>query len=38
VGQRHARRYMPMLLEHMATGHIDTSHLATHPLPLERVL
>lgn len=35
MGQMHAQRYIPMLLERMASGDIDTSYLATHPLPLE---
>jgi threonine dehydrogenase-like Zn-dependent dehydrogenase len=36
TGQMHAQRYIPMLLERMVSGDIDTSHLATHPLPLEQ--
>ncbi|MGW6271208.1 zinc-dependent alcohol dehydrogenase [Streptomyces sp. NPDC055060] len=34
MGQQHGQRYIPMLLERMAAGEIDTGHLATHPMPL----
>jgi threonine dehydrogenase-like Zn-dependent dehydrogenase len=34
MGQMHAQRYIPMLLERLAAGEIDTSYLATHPMPL----
>ncbi|TDC26643.1 glutathione-dependent formaldehyde dehydrogenase [Micromonospora sp. 15K316] len=35
MGQMHAQRYIPMLLERLAGGEIDPGYLATHPLPLE---
>ncbi|WP_117210768.1 zinc-dependent alcohol dehydrogenase [Allorhizocola rhizosphaerae] len=35
MGQMHAQRYIPMLLERVAEGEIDPSYLATHPLPLD---
>ena len=35
MGQQHGHRYIPMLLERMARGEIDPSHLLTHPMPLE---
>ncbi|AVT28223.1 MULTISPECIES: zinc-dependent alcohol dehydrogenase [unclassified Plantactinospora] len=34
MGQMHAQRYIPMLLERLANGEIDPGYLATHPLPL----
>jgi threonine dehydrogenase-like Zn-dependent dehydrogenase len=34
-GQQHGHRYIPMLLERIAAGEIETSHLATHVMPLE---
>jgi threonine dehydrogenase-like Zn-dependent dehydrogenase len=34
MGQMHAQRYIPMLLQRLAAGEISTGHLATHPLPL----
>lgn len=34
MGQMHAQRYMPMLLERIAAGQIDPGYLATHPMPL----
>lgn len=33
--QQHGQRYIPMLLERMAKGELETAHLITHPLPLE---
>jgi threonine dehydrogenase-like Zn-dependent dehydrogenase len=30
----HAQRYLPMLLDRLATGEIDPGYLATHPMPL----
>ena len=33
--QQHGERYIPMLLERMAAGELKTSHLMTHPLPLD---
>ncbi|GAT67288.1 glutathione-dependent formaldehyde dehydrogenase [Planomonospora sp. ID91781] len=33
--QQHGQRYIPMLLERMAKGELKTSHLATHPMPLD---
>jgi len=35
MGQMHAQRYIPMLLERLADGEIDPGYLATHPLSLE---
>jgi threonine dehydrogenase-like Zn-dependent dehydrogenase len=32
--QQHGHRYIPMLLDRMASGEIPTAHLATHVLPL----
>jgi threonine dehydrogenase-like Zn-dependent dehydrogenase len=34
-GQQHGQRYIPMLLERMAAGDIQTAHLTTHPMPLQ---
>jgi threonine dehydrogenase-like Zn-dependent dehydrogenase len=34
-GQQHGQRYIPMLLERMAAGEIQTAHLTTHPMPLQ---
>jgi threonine dehydrogenase-like Zn-dependent dehydrogenase len=31
---QHGQRYIPMLLQRMARGELDTGHLATHVLPL----
>ena len=33
--QQHGHRYIPMILERMAAGEIQASHLMTHPMPLE---
>ncbi|MFG3436477.1 zinc-dependent alcohol dehydrogenase [Nonomuraea sp. NPDC047897] len=33
--QQHGHRYIPMILERMAGGELDASHLLTHPMPLE---
>jgi Zn-dependent alcohol dehydrogenase len=33
--QQHGERYIPMLLERMASGELRTAHLATHPMPLD---
>jgi threonine dehydrogenase-like Zn-dependent dehydrogenase len=33
--QMHGQRYIPMLLERMASGELVTEHLATHVLPLD---
>ncbi|MFE9749894.1 zinc-dependent alcohol dehydrogenase [Saccharothrix saharensis] len=33
--QQHGQRYIPMLLDRMASGELTTTHLATHVLPLE---
>lgn len=33
--QQHGQRYIPMLLERIAAGDIDTRPLLTHPLPLD---
>ena len=32
--QQHRHRYIPMLLERMAAGEIETAHLMTHPMSL----
>lgn len=34
MGQMHAQRYIPMLLDRLAAGEIDPGYLATHPMPL----
>lgn len=34
MGQMHAQRYIPMLLERLADGQLDPSYLATHAMPL----
>jgi threonine dehydrogenase-like Zn-dependent dehydrogenase len=33
--QQHGQRYIPMLLERMATGELTTEHLATHVMSLD---
>jgi threonine dehydrogenase-like Zn-dependent dehydrogenase len=33
--QQHGQRYVPTLLEHLVSGELETSFLATHPMPLE---
>ncbi len=33
--QQHAQRYIPMLLDRIAAGELDTRHLVTHVLPLD---
>jgi threonine dehydrogenase-like Zn-dependent dehydrogenase len=35
AAQQHGERYIPMLLERMATGELKTAHLMTHPMSLE---
>ncbi|PGH42303.1 glutathione-dependent formaldehyde dehydrogenase [Micromonospora sp. WMMA1996] len=35
MGQMHAQRYIPMLLDRVAAGEIDPGYLATHPMSLE---
>ncbi len=35
MGQQHAQRYIPIVLERMSAGDIDPGYLATHPMPLE---
>jgi threonine dehydrogenase-like Zn-dependent dehydrogenase len=35
MGQMHAQRYIPMLLDRLASGEIDPGYLATHPMSLE---
>jgi threonine dehydrogenase-like Zn-dependent dehydrogenase len=35
MGQMHAQRYIPMLLDRIAAGEIDPGYLATHPMSLE---
>jgi threonine dehydrogenase-like Zn-dependent dehydrogenase len=37
-GQQHGQRYVPMLLERMARGEIETAHLTTHPMPLSEAV
>jgi threonine dehydrogenase-like Zn-dependent dehydrogenase len=34
--QQHGHRYIPMLLERMARGELQTRHLATHVMPLAK--
>ncbi|MER5704579.1 alcohol dehydrogenase catalytic domain-containing protein [Micromonospora sp. NPDC002296] len=34
--RQHGQRWIPMLLDRMARGEINTGHLATHRLPLEQ--
>ncbi|MEU3455958.1 zinc-dependent alcohol dehydrogenase [Micromonospora sp. NPDC006766] len=34
MGQMHAQRYIPMLLDRIAIGEIDPGYLATHPMSL----
>ncbi|MFB9236015.1 zinc-dependent alcohol dehydrogenase [Plantactinospora siamensis] len=34
MGQMHAQRYIPMLLDRISAGEIDPGYLATHPMPL----
>ncbi|MGY0002829.1 zinc-dependent alcohol dehydrogenase [Micromonospora sp. I033] len=36
MGQMHAQRYIPMLLDRIAIGEIDPGYLATHPMSLEQ--
>jgi len=33
--QQHGERYIPMLLERMASGELKTAYLATHLMPLD---
>jgi threonine dehydrogenase-like Zn-dependent dehydrogenase len=33
--QQHGQRYVPRLLEHLSSGELQTSYLATHPMSLE---
>jgi threonine dehydrogenase-like Zn-dependent dehydrogenase len=33
--QQHGERYIPMLLERMASGELQTAHLATHVMSLD---
>ena len=33
--QQHGQRYVPRLLDHLASGELETSFLATHPMSLE---
>ncbi|HEU5161175.1 MAG TPA: zinc-dependent alcohol dehydrogenase [Streptosporangiaceae bacterium] len=33
--QQHGHRYIPMLLDRIASGELDTKHLVTHELPLD---
>lgn len=33
--QMHGQRYIPMLLDRVASGELPTRHFATHPMPLE---
>jgi threonine dehydrogenase-like Zn-dependent dehydrogenase len=33
--QQHGERYIPMLLERMASGELKTAYLAIHPMPLD---
>jgi threonine dehydrogenase-like Zn-dependent dehydrogenase len=36
--QQHGHRYIPMLLEQMARGELQTRHLATHVMPLAQAV
>jgi len=36
MGQMHAQKYIPRLLEHVAIGDVDPSYLLTHKLSLDR--
>ncbi|MEU5965261.1 zinc-dependent alcohol dehydrogenase [Micromonospora parva] len=36
MGQMHAQRYIPMLLDRLAAGEIEPGYLATHPLSLDQ--
>jgi threonine dehydrogenase-like Zn-dependent dehydrogenase len=36
TGQTHVQRYMPMLLDLIEGGRVDTTFLVSHELPLER--
>ncbi|WBC06757.1 zinc-dependent alcohol dehydrogenase [Micromonospora sp. WMMA1947] len=36
MGQMHAQRYIPMLLDRVAAGEIDPGYLVTHPMSLEQ--
>jgi threonine dehydrogenase-like Zn-dependent dehydrogenase len=33
--QQHGHRYIPMLLQRIAKGELNTDHLATHEMPLD---
>jgi threonine dehydrogenase-like Zn-dependent dehydrogenase len=33
--QQHGHRYIPMLLDRIASGDLPTRHLATHPMSLD---
>jgi threonine dehydrogenase-like Zn-dependent dehydrogenase len=35
-GQQNGHVYIPMLLDRLSKGEIDTAHLATHPMPLDQ--
>lgn len=36
MGQMHAQKYIPTLLDHIKNGEVDPSYLLTHKFPLER--
>lgn len=36
MGQMHAQKYIPVLLDHISQGRVDPSYLLTHSLPLEQ--
>ncbi|ACY96864.1 zinc-dependent alcohol dehydrogenase [Thermomonospora curvata] len=36
AARTHGQRYIPMLLQRIARGELDTRHLATHRMPLKR--
>nr|QZD57359.1 glutathione-dependent formaldehyde dehydrogenase [Glycomyces sp. TRM65418] len=36
AAQQHGQRYIPMLLERMAAGELETRHWATHVMPLRK--
>ncbi len=35
MGQLHAQKYMPRLMEYVANGQADTGFLLTHPMSLD---
>jgi len=33
MGQQHAQKYTPRLLDYVASGQVDPAYLLTHPMP-----